>query len=197
MKDQIIIPPFSTFVTTCLALLLMCISAFPAKAQSSSIPQSELTALQKEIAGINSETSSFSLDAGTQTISLTSLNLFALAVNSSGADRHVNTNTPTTWTLSITGDGSYGTQSASVVDVFAAQPVQGTADPVIDLSSLGDLVAGENYTYRMSMVRNSGEIMFLTLDSFSLEGDITPVPEPSTTALLGLGGLALILRRRK
>ena len=47
------------------------------------------------------------------------------------------------------------------------------------------------------MVRNSGEIMFLTLDSFSLEGDITPVPEPSTTALLGLGGLALILRRRK
>jgi len=27
--------------------------------------------------------------------------------------------------------------------------------------------------------------------------DITPVPEPSSTALLGLGGLALILRRRK
>ena len=27
--------------------------------------------------------------------------------------------------------------------------------------------------------------------------DTTPVPEPSSTALLGLGGLALILRRRK
>jgi hypothetical protein len=27
--------------------------------------------------------------------------------------------------------------------------------------------------------------------------DVTPVPEPTTTALLGLGGLALILRRRK
>ena len=27
--------------------------------------------------------------------------------------------------------------------------------------------------------------------------DVSPVPEPSTTALLGLGGLALILRRRK
>ena len=27
--------------------------------------------------------------------------------------------------------------------------------------------------------------------------DVTPVPEPSTTALIGLGGLALILRRRR
>ncbi len=29
-----------------------------------------------------------------------------------------------------------------------------------------------------------------------LSGTFTPVPEPTTTALLGLGGLALILRRR-
>jgi hypothetical protein len=141
-------------------------------------------------------TSSLSLDAGTQSISLTSLNLFALAVNSSGNDRHVDSNTPTTWTLSITGDGSYGTQSASVVDIFAQQPAQGTADPVIDLSSLDDLVAGENYTYRISMMRNSGTYMFVTLDSFSLEGDITPVPEPASLALVGLGGL-MMLRRRK
>jgi hypothetical protein len=34
-----------------------------------------------------------------------------------------------------------------------------------------------------------------TLDNVSFDG--TVVPEPSTTALLGLGGLALILRRRK
>ena len=34
------------------------------------------------------------------------------------------------------------------------------------------------------------------LSAFQLR-DITPVPEPSSTALIGLGGLALILRRRK
>ena len=31
----------------------------------------------------------------------------------------------------------------------------------------------------------------------TITGDFTAVPEPTTTALLGLGGLALILRRRK
>jgi hypothetical protein len=36
---------------------------------------------------------------------------------------------------------------------------------------------------------------FFTLDNVSFDG--TAVPEPTTTALLGLGGLALILRRRK
>ncbi len=157
----------------------------------------ELSPNNRNDAGGWNLTSSLALDAGTQSISLTFLNLFALAVNSSGADRNVTKNTPTTWTLSITGDGSYGTQSASVIDTFAIQPSQGTADPVINLSSLGDLVAGENYTYRISMMRNSGEIMFLTLDSFSLEGDITAVPEPSSLTLLGLAFLGLALRRRR
>jgi len=35
------------------------------------------------------------------------------------------------------------------------------------------------------------------VSNFSFSVDVTPVPEPSSTALLGLGGLALILRRRK
>ena len=35
------------------------------------------------------------------------------------------------------------------------------------------------------------------VDSIALNATVTPIPEPSSTALLGLGGLALILRRRK
>ncbi len=38
-----------------------------------------------------------------------------------------------------------------------------------------------------------GDMTYVALDGVS----ITPVPEPSSTALLGLGSLALILRRRK
>jgi hypothetical protein len=34
-------------------------------------------------------------------------------------------------------------------------------------------------------------------DNFALEGSVAAIPEPSSTALLGLGGLALILRRRR
>ena len=35
------------------------------------------------------------------------------------------------------------------------------------------------------------------LDAIALTFDITAVPEPSSTALLGLGGLALALRRKR
>lgn len=37
----------------------------------------------------------------------------------------------------------------------------------------------------------------IIIDNFSVYDNLVAVPEPSSTALLGLGGLALILRRRK
>ena len=46
----------------------------------------------------------------------------------------------------------------------------------------------------------AGDLLDGSVDAhrFGLNGlQINQVPEPSTTALLGLGGLALILRRRK
>jgi len=64
---------------------------------------------------------------------------------------------------------------------------------VIDLSA-ESLVAGD---YRVTVTINDmvGGGAFASYDGVTLEG--TVVPEPSSTALLGLGGLALILRRRK
>ena len=44
---------------------------------------------------------------------------------------------------------------------------------------------------------NNGGASATRLDNWTLNGTVVPVPEPSSTALLGLGGLALILRRRK
>ena len=40
-----------------------------------------------------------------------------------------------------------------------------------------------------------GNLSIATYDNISITG--TVVPEPSTTALIGLGGLALIIRRRR
>ena len=45
---------------------------------------------------------------------------------------------------------------------------------------------------------DSGPVLLYTLDGGTSDTiSIALVPEPTTTALLGLGGLALILRRRK
>ena len=44
---------------------------------------------------------------------------------------------------------------------------------------------------------NSGTGSATRMDNWTVNGTVIAVPEPSSTALLGLGGLALILRRRK
>lgn len=44
---------------------------------------------------------------------------------------------------------------------------------------------------------NNGGGSASVIDNIIVNGTVVPIPEPSSTALLGLGGLALILRRRK
>ena len=80
-----------------------------------------------------------------------------------------------------------------------AQPVTGTGN-----GSLG-FVEGDSHVLFSGISGSTGSITFSVTDSVAeissngvLAGlQIEEVPEPSTTALLGLGGLALILRRRK
>jgi len=47
------------------------------------------------------------------------------------------------------------------------------------------------------VVVTGGNTAYAGLDEIRFGGDQAAIPEPTTTALLGLGGLALILRRRK
>ncbi|MBT8038347.1 MAG: PEP-CTERM sorting domain-containing protein [Verrucomicrobiae bacterium] len=44
---------------------------------------------------------------------------------------------------------------------------------------------------------SEGSQNYFTLAEVRAAADFTPVPEPSSTALLGLGGIALLLRRRR
>lgn len=48
-----------------------------------------------------------------------------------------------------------------------------------------------------SFASNASGTKFLDFESITVNGTISEVPEPSSTALLGLGGLALVLRRRR
>lgn len=60
-----------------------------------------------------------------------------------------------------------------------------TADAILDAAVLGHDVA----------LRIDGATNSAIIDNISV--DVVPIPEPSSTALFGLGGLALILRRRR
>jgi hypothetical protein len=83
--------------------------------------------------------------------------------------------------------------SAASVDPGTVGTAGQTA--VVNYTALaGD--AGKTLSFTMSSKRNAGGgSSDLGIDNWDLA--VVAVPEPSSTALLGLGGLALILRRRK
>ena len=64
-----------------------------------------------------------------------------------------------------------------------------------NLSGLGTDLTGP-VTFRLTgwYGDNSG---YSILDSFAILGTVTPTPEPATMALLAVGGLAAVIRRRR
>ena len=94
-----------------------------------------------------------------------------------------------TWTLnssvSLDANKLYG------VDVTVANAGSGAPFSSKLRVGNGTFANGRNY------LSGGGTLNLTSGEDAVFHADITAVPEPSTTALLGLGGLALILRRRK
>lgn len=124
----------------------------------------------------------------------------------------------------VTSDGTVDITGAAVAvggDVFNSVGTEGitwfykiNTDPVVSIyygeTELGGPVAGGTDIGNLfdDIAVSSGDTLLVGFtvnvngggdgaDISSLEVELTPVPEPSSAALLGLGGLALILRRRK
>ena len=103
----------------------------------------------------------------------------------------------------VSGGASVTGRLYSSIDAFTAELGNGTISALttwetktIDLSGLAPVTAATEFRLYLETGGTFGP-NGVKLDNLTLDGDVTVVPEPSTTALLGLGGLALILRRRQ
>jgi hypothetical protein len=132
------------------------------------------------------------LDGSTSSIDLTSLSLDIRLTSSTGNTQSTSSKSGRmTAELVGSSSGLLGT-----IDTDNASYPTSDYNRTLDLTSLPNIDTSETYMLTISAL-GTGFGHHKALDALTLNGDITAVPEPSSAALLGLGGLALILRRRK
>ena len=111
-----------------------------------------------------------------------------------------------TSTIDLDTIGSYGTMTwnFSGADAFAAETeyyflmsTQNTADTSSMVDAAFALDIPGSYNGGEAFAKNSSNTSGWDQHFEANFNTVSSVPEPSSTALLGLGGLALILRRRK
>lgn len=109
---------------------------------------------------------------------------------------HPNSLTPT-WSLAIStgsaspSSGGLGAGTVNATGFFSQ-------DETLTLSGLTGLTdTTVTFTWTYDSDRSNSLARAHTIDNVTLTGTAVAVPEPSSSVLIGLGGLALILRRRK
>ncbi len=108
--------------------------------------------------------------------------------------------TDPTWTLTIDNGGT-GIPTSGISTDIPAGNVEHVEDSFVvslsGLTGLSDTTVNFSFAFTTNPQLNNSLARAHTLDNVVLTGTSAAVPEPSSATLLGLGGLALILRRRK
>ncbi len=107
--------------------------------------------------------------------------------------------------LRIWKNGTEITSSGQFVKNFAdgtsGNPWTASSDTTFDVSSLGiDSSAGSSDNYKFAVFVTDSHYHSdsrIALDNFRVNGTHTCVPEPSSAALMGLAGLAMLIRRKR
>jgi hypothetical protein len=131
----------------------------------------------------------FDLGAAYQTDSMFFWNTFLAATSRGISDMDVSfaTSLDMPFATALITDSNWG----STVNLTPAEGV------VVDSKGAGELLTYTSVSARyvlFEVTANHGDGSYVGMSEVRF---ISAVPEPTTTALLGLGGLALILRRRK